>query len=242
MAGGLPRCQPAATRRHQPAAGAPGARRGGADGDPAGRADGPQSLGRSGPRSAGGVLPADPAVGLPAVDRHLVRHRRAEQGAADLPGAVRAAADRYRRRRASRRPIAGAGGALPGGQPLAGGALRDPAECLAGGPHRPAHRPRRRLVDPGRRRADRGQPRPRLHGPVRRAIPRHRRGGGRHPADRRHRPGLRTGAALGPAALRRLGLGARVPSHFRTGLHSRGEGRSEGAQGAPATCPTSSTT
>ncbi len=58
--------------------------------------------------------------GLPAVDRHLVRHRRAEQGAADLPGAVRAAADRYRRRRASRRPIAGAGGALPGGQPLAG--------------------------------------------------------------------------------------------------------------------------
>jgi hypothetical protein len=42
-------------------------------------------------RPADRVLPPAAAAGLPAADHHLVRHRRAAQGAADLPGLLRAA-------------------------------------------------------------------------------------------------------------------------------------------------------
>ena len=58
------------------------------DGDPDRHRDGHVARGARHLRSAARVLPAAAAAGLPAADHHLVRHRRAAQGPADLPVAA----------------------------------------------------------------------------------------------------------------------------------------------------------
>jgi hypothetical protein len=62
-----------------------------ADGRAGGHRDGHEPRGARHLRPADRVLPPAAAAELPAADHHLVRHRRAAQGAAHLPELLRAA-------------------------------------------------------------------------------------------------------------------------------------------------------
>src|SRR6185437_14367751 len=137
-------------------------------------------------RSADRVLPSAAAARVSAADRHLVRHRRAVESAADLPRVLCAARDE----RALRRTLGVAGAdprrVLDGRDEAAGDPARGRARRDARDTHCDAHRDRLRMDDARRRRDGRRQQGPGTDGAERVELPAHRH---RHHGHHRHRRG-----------------------------------------------------